>query len=134
MSQQVGVWRELDLKGSARIKGLKVVEKTSDYTVTKKDSGTIFIGNHATTQVNLTVPIGDGGEFYFFLSKGAAGIKITGATADKIICINDAAADSLSLETLNEKIGGGFLVFSDGTNLYAIHLNPGGSQTVTIAT
>jgi len=116
-------------------KQLRVVEKTGAYTVVSGvDSGTVFIGNHATTQVAFTVPIGQAGDYYYFLSKGAAGISVASSPADKLVFVNDAAGDSVALSTESQMIGGGFMVFSDGSLLYATTLGNCGSMTVTTAT
>jgi hypothetical protein len=110
----------------------RVVAKTASYTIHPHESGTIFIGNSAS-QVNFTLPTASDGLVYEIISLGAGGIKITSAPADKMVILNDAAADSVAFATNNEKIGGGFKVVSDGTLWYALPMRWEG-QTETTAT
>lgn len=133
MSQQVNVYRTLDLKNYANIIGRDVEVKTSAYTCKKSDAGKLLIGNNASTQVNFTLPaVADcKGLVFYFASLGAAGIKITGGTADKMVVKNDAAADAVSYETASEMIGAACMVWGDGSNYYFFEMS---GCTATIVT
>lgn len=113
--------------------GFQTDIKTAAYTVVSADSGKLLVGNHASTQVEFTLPaVADADRcIFFFASLGAAGIKITGGTADKMVIKNDAAADSASYETANEKIGAACIVIGDGSNYYFFEMS---GCTVTVAT
>ena len=133
MPQQVEVLRELNLKDGAKITGREVLVKTSAYTVSTEDAGKLIVGNHATTQVEFTLPAVASckGLTFYFASLGAAGIKITGGTADKIVVKNDAAADAVSYETANETIGAACMIWGDGSNYYFFEMS---GCTVTVTT
>ena len=133
MSQQVNVYRELNLQDSAKITGRQVIAKTAAYTVTPDDAGKLLVGNHASTQVAFTLPAVASckGLVFHFASLGAAGIKIIGGTTDKIVVQNDAAADSVSYETASEKIGAACMVWGDGSNYYFFEQS---GCTVTVGT
>ena len=135
MSQQVKVYRELNLEKAASITGFKVATKTADYTVTTTDSGTIFIANHASTIVNFTLPAtaSCNGLAFLFVNLGAAGFKVTAGTADTMVVMNDAEADSAAFSTTNEMIGTGALVVGDGSKVYFLPLAPE-AYTITVVT
>lgn len=114
----------------------RFVTKTADYTVKSEESGTFFLTTGATAAVNFTLPaIADGPFVFFFLATADVSLTVTAGTADTLIAYNDLAADSVALSTASEKIGGGFMVWCDGTSVGAVALlGDGRYQTVTIAT
>ena len=113
-----------------------VVAKAADYTIAVGDSGKIFTNRGATGTVVFTLPTASAtyAGFYFEVVAivAAQTVTITGATADTLITFNEVDADSVSLGTTNEIIGGGFYVFCDGTSWVAIPLTEE-TQTVTVA-
>lgn len=115
---------------------VKVIAKTADYTVTAADSGAIFTTQGATANVNFTLPAAtaSSGLFYIFYNCEDVNMTVTSGTADKMTAINDVAADSVALSTTSLKIGGGFIVFGDGTNWHAAQIPGQSTQTVTVAT
>ena len=132
MPQQENITNELDLKRSAHVKGLKTSVKTANYTVTMEDSFSLLIANHATNQITFTLPevAAAAGGIWFFSSLGAAGMKIVGGTADKMVVVNDAAADSVSYETSGKKIGSACMVIGNGANYYFFEMS---GATTTVA-
>jgi len=59
---------------------------------------------------------------------------VAAGTADTMTAINDVAADSVAFSTTSLQIGGGVIVFGDGTNVHAMILPGQATQTVTVAT
>lgn len=113
---------------------LNVVAKTADYTVKVSDSGTWFTNYGCTGTSEFTLPAvatGAGCIFWFFGADDGA-IKVT-APAAVLATHNNAGATSVSFETGSEIIGGGFMVFGDGTLWYASPLVGAHTQTMTVA-
>lgn len=113
-------------------KGFQV--KTADYTVLEADAGTAFITTGAVGAVNFTLPVEPKQDLAFWFHNAAdQTMTITSGTADQMIVFNDLAADSISLATLAEKIGGSFKVVGTGTAWLVI---PAlwEAQTVTVVT
>jgi len=125
MAQQEKITRKLDLADSSSVRGIAYLTKTAAYTVSVNDSGKVIIANHASTQVAFTLPAVANckGCMWFFVSLGAAGMKITGGTADKIVVKNDAARDYVSYETSSEKIGAACMIYSDGSYYYFFEMS-----------
>lgn len=113
----------------------RVVAKTAAYTVLANDSGTIFTNQGATASVTFTLPAtADGnGLVYFFYNCEDQNMIVASGTVDTMTALNDVAADSVALQTTSLKIGGGFMVFGDGTSWHAVPLVHD-TQTVTVAT
>jgi len=113
----------------------RFVNKKIDYTITAKETGTIFHTAGATANVNFTLPAISDGPFFFRIIIGSDyNVTVTSATADTIITFNDIAADSVAFSTSSEKIGGSFDVLCDGTSLFVLPRLASEAQTVTIAT
>lgn len=121
------------LEYTQNMKGWPSITKTAAYTVLTGDSGKLIIANHASTQVEFTLPaVADcKGLAFFFASLGAASMKIIGGTVDKMVIKNDAAADSASYQTTSEKIGAACMVIGDGSNYYFFETS---GCTVTVGT
>lgn len=127
------------LNSNGQISGLawtpKVVAKTAAYTVSAKESGTIFTTTGATAAVTFTLPAISTGPFYFMFICGAdIGMTVAAATADTLVTYNDLEADSVAFSTSSEMIGGSVEVFCDGTTLFGLARLASEAQTVTIAT
>lgn len=113
----------------------RVVAKTANYTVLANDSGTIFTNQGATAAVTFTLPAtsGSNGLVYFFYNCEDQNLLVAAGTADTMTALNDVAADSVALSTTSLKIGGGWMVFGDGTSWHAAPM-VNDTQTVTVAT
>ncbi len=100
----------------------QVVAKTTAYTVTASDNNTIFTNQGAAAAVAFTLPTIAKGLKYLFYSEDNDGLSIVAATADTIVCHNDAAADSIALSTTGRNIGGAIMVVAnaDATKWLAI--------------
>ncbi len=120
MARQESITDKLDLKDTGIIRGFKCATKTGNYTVTNADSFTLLVANNASTDVEFTLPTTTNakGCVFFFASLGAAGMTITGGTADKMVTLNEADADKIAFTTNNQKIGAAAIVICDGTNYY----------------
>lgn len=94
----------------------QIVAKTADYTVTGADSNTLFTNRGASGTVNFTLPAtpAQGLRFGFHVVANQT-VTLTSGTADTLIVLNDATADTVSLATTSLKIGGHLEVIGDGT-------------------
>lgn len=112
----------------------RVVAKTADYTVKVTESGTIFTNAGATAAVNFTLPAtaSCNGCFWIFAVGADQTVTVTAGTADTMVAKNDIAADSVAFSTASLKVGGAFMVFGDGTYVYALPMING--NTITVAT
>jgi len=98
----------------------RVVTKTAAYTVKAEESGTIFNTTGATAAVNFTLPAaGDGPWAFFFFNGADVNMTVTAETAGTMVTYNDLTADAVAFSTSSEKIGGGFFVYCDGTDVHA---------------
>jgi len=117
----------------------RVVAKTAAYTISpaKGDRcGTTFTNRGASGSVTFTLPTPSSalaGYWYQFRGVADQNIVVATATADTLITLNDAAADSVSAETSSQKIGAVIEAFCDGTSWFANVLSVGVTQTVTTA-
>ena len=115
-----------------------VVAKTADYTITAKESGTLFTSIGATAAVNFTLPANVAGLEFWFMSAAATKITVTSDAVNTLTTFNNAAADSVEFAASNEIIGSGFVAIADGTywHVFTIASNGGSisaSLTVTDA-
>jgi hypothetical protein len=116
--------------GTVRPK-LKVAVKTSDYTITTDDFGTIFTTRGAAAEVEFTLPSAastNRGEWVLFVNVANQNMSVAGAEAGLVV-FNSLTADNISLRTDNERIGGAFLAVSDGTSWIVMPL---ATETQTI--
>lgn len=114
----------------------EVVAVTASTTLTNGDLGKTITNRGATGSVTITLPTpsGDnkGGEIRVRVVADQT-VIVNCATNDLIVIFNDAAADSVAWQTSSEKIGGGGMFESDGTNWFFSNLS-GGANTITTAT
>lgn len=113
---------------------LKVVVKTSSYTITSADFGSVFTTRGATGAITFTLPAASSvnkGSWVLFASVANQNMIIAGAD-EEIVAMNDLTADSVAFQTASEKIGGMFLAISDGTS-WAVVPFATETQTVTVA-
>ena len=113
---------------------LKIVVKTSSYTITPDDFGTVFTTRGATGAVTFTLPAAattNSGNWVLFISVADQNMIVAGAD-EEIVCFNDLTADSIAYQTSSEKIGGAFLAISDGSS-WAVMPIASETQTITVA-
>ncbi|MCK5847617.1 MAG: hypothetical protein KAH01_00295 [Caldisericia bacterium] len=107
--------------------------KIVSYTVKASESGTFFNNRGTTATVVFTLPAMASGLNYHFYAAADRALTVTSGTADKMIADNDVEADSLSLSTGSEIMGGCIVVTCDGTKWMAnAYLEE--SQTAVVAT
>lgn len=106
--------------------------KTAAYTVTAAENGTTFTNRGASGAVTFTLPAPFTNARYRFVGHADQTITVAADVVDTLVTKNDAAADSLAMSTIGEKIGGVIEVFSDGTSWYAYGASVG--HTFTVAT
>jgi hypothetical protein len=113
----------------------KIIAKTASYTVTAKESGSIFTTVGATAAVTFTLPAITDGPFRFTFICGADySMVVAAATADTMLTMNDLAADNITFNTTAERIGGCVEVYCDGTTLIGVARLGTEAQTPTINT
>jgi len=97
------------------------------------DQDTLFVMNQSGA-CTVTLPVMLDGYRFGFYNLANQNLTIASDPADTLVCYNDAAADSISLQTANELIGGFFEVLgiSTGQALVVPHLWE--AQTVTVVT
>lgn len=86
------------------------VNKTADYTINadRDRSGTIFTTFGASGAVVFTLPTANArtaGWEYIFIGGADQNVQVA-SVADTLLCTHDAAADTLTLSTSSQKLGG----------------------------
>jgi hypothetical protein len=114
----------------------EVLAIAADATLTNEDMGKIVTNRGASGAVVITLPSASGenagGSVEVHVVANQS-LRVQAATNDKMVLINDAAGDYVEWSTGNEKIGGGGLFVSDGTNWLFSAMNAG-ANTVTTST
>lgn len=107
--------------------------KTASYTVTVAETGNIFTNRGDTDGITFTLPAvtNTGAHFWFYCVEDFA-FAVAAPAADTLVTFNCNAATSVKLDTVSERIGGGFYVVSDGTKWLCFPLAEE-TQTVTVA-
>jgi len=118
-----------------QVQRLKVTAKTASYSLLESDSGGLFTTTGASGAVTFTLPAvsGSAGLNYWIFNTVDQNIIITGP-ADTLVVKNDAAADSLTHSTSNEKIGQSFFIVGDGSKWLVFNIAFAAATTPTIAT
>lgn len=112
----------------------RIVAKTAAYTVLPEESGTIFTTTGATTAITFTLPaIADGPWYFEFYAGADVNLVVAAETADTAVSFNNLTADSVSVATASEIIGGGIKAFCDGTTLFVVGMpSMSHAQTITV--
>ncbi len=112
----------------------KILAKVASYQVKGEDFGTTFTTRGATAAVTFTLPpVADvqAGWWCEFFNVSATGFVIASSgSADNIVALNDAGADSITVSTTSLIIGAYVRVIFDGTGWLAIR---GAGNTYTVA-
>lgn len=114
----------------------EVITVTADVTLSDGDVGKIVTNRGASGAVIITLPAAsstNAGGSILVLPTANQSLTVTG-TADTMIIVNDLTADSVSVQTASQMIGGGLDFVSDGTGWHALVLGNGGTMTITTAT
>ena len=117
-----------------------IVAKTTSYTVTEADNGTLFTTTGSVDDVVFTLPdTAEKGLWYGFYSVSTVAedtsMTITAGTADTMIGLNNDVADGIAFSTANEKIGGMIEVIGDGSKwLTIVHSHGLGATAQTVST
>ncbi len=111
-----------------------VTAKTTDYSVTAADTGSVFTTTGASATVTFTLPVKTSGLAYWFINTVDYNMVVAANTADTMVTFNDATADSVAFSTSSEKIGGAVRVFCDGTKWIALPFGTKSTGTMTVNT
>jgi hypothetical protein len=126
------MWNDCTTGGAVRPK-LHVIAKTTSYTVTKDDFGTVLTTRGAGGAVTFTLPAATAqntGEWVLFVNVANQNLIVAGAD-EGLVVFNDLTADSIAYQTGSEKIAGAFLAVSDGTSWIVVPLATE-TQTITV--
>lgn len=111
--------------------------KATAYTITAADSGKVLTNRGAAGSVTFTLPTVaaafDGVDVIIATVVAAQNVVVAAQTAGQIITFNDAAANSVALQTANEIIGGALRCICDGTSWLVLPMLYE-AQTVSIVT
>lgn len=112
--------------------------KTAAYTVDPDvdPSGTVFTNRGAGGSVTFTLPDvvpSMAGLHYRFVGIANQNIVVATDTADTLVTLNDAAADSVAISTTAQKIGGVMDAYCDGTAWVVVGSAVGHTYTVVTA-
>ncbi len=103
-------------------------------TLSDVHAGQLVVVRGASGAVNLTLPTTPAkGRRFRVYNASAQNLTVTAGTADTMVTLNDLTADSVTLSTANELIGGSFEIIGDGTGWLVIP-SLWEAQTVTIVT
>ena len=118
-----------------QVQRLKVAAKTASYSLTVADSGGLFTTTGASGAITFTLPAvsDNSGLNYWIFNTVDQNIIISGP-ADTLVVKNDAAADSLTHSTSNEKIGQSFFIVGDDSKWLVFNIAFAAATTATIAT
>ncbi|MBX9682117.1 MAG: head decoration protein [Gemmataceae bacterium] len=123
-----------DLIGDQWVPFPQMVAKTADYTVTASDNGTAFTNTGAVGAVKFTLPTLANGLSFSFRVVANQSVTVTSAAGNDMVAFNDATASSVAFSTPNEKIGGGFLIYSNpAATAWIVENHSAGANTVTVA-
>ncbi len=117
---------------TGQFKGVMILTATA--TLSELHLGSHLVVRGASAAVTLTLPATPKRGMRFRVTNASAqNLTIAAGTADTMVCFNDLTADSVTLSTAGELIGGTFEVFGDGTGWIVVPALWEG-QTPTIVT
>lgn len=129
----VRLWNDAVQGGSLRPK-IKVVAKTSDYTLGTNDFGTLFT-TRGGSGVVFTLPAASSlnkGKWAMFVNVADQNMFVAGPD-EGIVTFNDLTADNVGFATSGEKVAGTLFAISDGTSWIVLPLATE-TQTVKVST
>lgn len=91
------------------------VALTASQTLTADDHNFLFTNTGASGAVVATLPALQRGLTFWFYTTVAQSFQYASAAGGDLVYLNDAAANSVSFSTSSEIIGGGAMVYCDGT-------------------
>lgn len=110
------------LAGSSEFFGFRPIVVTADTQLTPDHSGAVIVCNGAGA-ITLTLPeIGLGTTAFtaFVINVANQNVTIASRTADTLVALNDATADSVALSAANKKIGSMAFVYIDGVRAFCV--------------
>jgi len=130
----VRLWNDAVTGGFVRPK-LRIINKTSSYTVTPADFGSVFMTRGATDEVWFTLPAASDvnkGNWVLFVDLADVNMWVEGSD-EGLVVFNNLTADNIGFGTASEKIGGALLAISDGTSWLVVPLAEE-AQTISVDT
>jgi len=118
--------------GRKSISSTSITAKTTAYSVTATDTGTLFHTTGASATVTFTLPTPVAGLEYEFFNAVNYGMKIAAASANQIITFNDVDADNVYFYTSSEKLGAHVVVRGLSASKWAV--TNLGANTMTVTT
>lgn len=114
---------------------MKIVTKTSNYSIVAADNFTQFDNATAGAAVTFTLPPIANGYMFGFRAVAAQNLIVASFEGDNIVALNDDAADSVAFQTGSQIIGGGFVLYSNpAATRWYMQNTSAGSNTITVTT
>jgi len=114
---------------------LKIITKTSAYTITPDDFGSVFTTRGAAATMTFTLPTASTnltGEWVLFVNVADYHLLVQGDN-EGLVVFNNLTADNIGFKTTSELIGGALLAICDGTSWIVLPLATE-TQTLSIDT
>ena len=122
MPQNEKITRKLDFDKRAQIKGVRILNKTANYSVDEfLDSGSYIFANNSSQIIYFTLPAVavSNGHYWNFMASNTGKFQIVGATN---AIVTDYGVTQKALNFGNGAEGDGCQMICDGTKYYALGL------------
>ena len=126
MPQQEKITKKLDLDKRAQVVGVRILNKTANYTVDKLlDSGSYILSNSTEAIFfNLPAVASCNGQYWDFIAANAGIMQIVGASN---AIVSDYGVTQKAVNFGLKAEGHGCRIICDGTKYYLVGVNPFGS-------
>ncbi len=123
-----------NLAGNEKFPFMRFQAKTANYTIVASDNLTHFTNTGAVGAVTFTLPAIANGYAFWFRVVADQTVTVASAEGANMVALHNAVASSVAFSTGNQKIGGGFLIYSNpaGT-LWYVENTSAGTNTITVA-
>lgn len=115
----------------------KISAKTASYQIVPADIGTTFTNRGAAGAVTFTLPpvadVQAGWWAEVFVVADQSVVIASSGSADNLVTLNDAGADTITINTASERIGFGSRIVYDGTGWLCFNHLGAEAQTIAIA-
>lgn len=128
MPQQEKITRKLDLDKRAEIRGVRILNKTANYSVDRYvDSGSYIGANNSSQIIYLNLPPVNAvnGHYWNLFAMNSGKFQVVG---DTNAIVDDYGVARQAINFGNGKEGEGCRIVSDGTKYWVVGLNPLGSS------
>ena len=127
MPQQEKITRKLDLDKRAQIRGVRILAKTANYSVSSDvDSGSYIIADNSSKLIFFNLPAVNAvnGHYWDFVAVNSGKFQVVG---DTNAIVDDYGVTQKAINFGHGKEGEGCRMVSDGVKYYVVGVNPLGS-------